>query len=145
MLNTKTSQANQTTELAAWVHSVLAPADRGGLPDNAVIESTWYGSTALWYGQKAEGLRPDVLIVDDSTRKNDHIGGQGMVWQVFDTYLGRRPVYTYRPQGGCDGIVNLSTAFQMEPTTLNNVYHVVARLEPAVSLGSCDPYDPTIQ
>jgi len=139
------SQAKQTTELAAWVHSVLAPADRGGLPDNAVIESTWYGSTALWYGQKAEGLRPDVLIVDDSTRKNDHIGGQGMVWQVFDTYLGRRPVYTYRPQGGCDGIVNLSTAFQMEPTTLNNVYHVVARLEPAVSLGSCDPYDPTIQ
>jgi hypothetical protein len=139
------SQANQTADLAAWVHAVLAPADRGGLPDNAVIESTWYGSTALWYGQKVEGLRPDVLIVDDSARKNDHIGGQGMVWQVFDTYLGRRPVYTYRPQGGCDGIVNLGTAFQMEPTPLNNVYHVVARLEPAVSLGSCDPYDPTIQ
>jgi hypothetical protein len=139
------SQANQTTDLAAWVHAVLAPSELGGLPDNAVIESTWYGSTALWYGQKAEGLRPDVLIIDDSTRKNDHIGGQGMVWQVFDTYLGQRPVYTYRPQGGCDGIVNLGTAFQMEPTPLNNVYHVVARLEPAVSLGSCDPYDPTIQ
>ena len=139
------SQANQTSNLEGWIHAVLAAPENGGLARDAVIESTWYASTALWYGQKVEGLRPDVLIVDDSNRKNDHIGAAGQVWDVFDTYLGKRPVYTYRPQGGCDGIAALSTAFDLQTTSLDNIYRGVARSQPEVSLGSCDPYDPTIQ
>jgi hypothetical protein len=139
------SQPGQTSSLEGWIHAVLATPENGGLAKDAVIESTWYASTALWYGQKVEGLRPDVLIVDDSNRKNDHIGAAGQVWDVFDTYLGKRPVYTYRPQGGCDGITALSTAFDLHTTSLDNIYRVVSRIQPEVSLGSCDPYDPTIQ
>jgi hypothetical protein len=138
------SEARPTGD-AAYIHAVLAPPDQGGLPLNAVIESTWYVSTSLWYGQKVEGLRPDVLIVDDSTRKNDHIGPSGEVWDVFDRYLGLRPVFTFRPEGGCDGITKLSAAFNLQPTSLSGIYHVVARLEPYFAMAPCDPVDPNIQ
>jgi hypothetical protein len=134
------SQAGQT-DRGTWVRQVLAPADQGGLPRNAVIESLWDVSTTLWYGQKALGLRPDILIVDDSTRKNDHIGPSGEVWDVLDMYLGSRPVFTVRPDGGCDGIQALRGAFHLEPTAFKNpdIYQVVARLAPKVSLPPCDP------
>jgi hypothetical protein len=36
------------------------------LPPNAAILSYWDTSTALWYAQLVEGLRPDVLVVDDT-------------------------------------------------------------------------------
>jgi hypothetical protein len=130
------------TQYSTWMNAVLAPPDQGGLARDAVIESTWSDSTILWYGQRVMGLRPDVLIIDDSTRKDDHIGPSGEVWDVFDLYLGTRPVYTDRFQGGCDGIDALGTAFDMQKTDLARVYRVASRLEPRVDLGSCDPVKP---
>ena len=38
----------------------------GSLPQNAAILSYWDASTPLWHAQHAEGLRRDVLIVDDT-------------------------------------------------------------------------------
>jgi hypothetical protein len=131
-----------STSYSIWMNAVLAPPDRGGLAKDAVIESTWSDSTILWYGQKVLGLRPDVLIVDDSTRKNDHIGPSGEVWDVFDKYLGTRPVYTDRFQGGCDGIDALRTAFDLRQTDLSRIYEVGGRLEPRVELRPCDPVKP---
>lgn len=130
------------TQYSTWMNRVLAAPDQGGLARNAVIESTWSDSTILWYGQRVLGLRPDVLIVDDSTRKNDHIGPSGEVWDVFDLYLGTRPVYTDRFQSGCDGIDALGTAFDMQRTTLPRIYRVASRLEPRVDLRPCDPVKP---
>ncbi len=127
---------------AAWMRSVLAPPDQGGLAKEAVIETTWFASTTLWYGQKVLGLRPDILIIDDSTRKNDRIGAAGEVWDVFDKYLGSRPVYTDRFAGGCDGIEALGRAFEMKQTQLTNIYQVLARLEPHVTMSACDPVKP---
>jgi len=135
------SEAANTHD-SIWMKAVLAPPDQGGLAKNAVIESTWSASTTLWYGQRVLGLRPDVMIVDDSTRKNDHIGAAGEVWDVFDTYLATRPVYTDRFQGGCDGIDALSTAFDLRQPALTNIYQVVSRLEPRVDLRPCDPVKP---
>ena len=129
------SEATMTSD-ARWVHAVLAPPDRGGLPENSVIESRWDVSTTLWYGQKVEGLRPDVLIVDDSTRKNDRIGE---VWDVFDLYLGKRPVFTDRFDWGCDGLEALLTTYDLKPTVLPGIYQVVARINPQITLGKCDP------
>jgi hypothetical protein len=79
--------------------------------------------------------------VDDSTRKNDHIGPSGEVWDVLDLYLASRPVFTIRPDGGCDGIQTLRSAFHLEPTAFKNpdIYQVVERLTPQVSLPPCDP------
>jgi hypothetical protein len=130
------------TQYSTWMNAVLAPPDQGGLAKDAVIESTWSASTILWYGQRVLGLRPDVLIVDDSTRKNDHIGPSGEVWDVFDLYLGTRPVYTDRIQGGCDGIAALGTAFELRQTAQANIYQVASRLEPRVDLPPCDPVKP---
>jgi 4-amino-4-deoxy-L-arabinose transferase-like glycosyltransferase len=132
------SEATWTTD-AEWVHAVLAPPDRGGLPENSVIESRWDVSTTLWYGQKVEGLRPDVLIVDDSTRKNDRIGE---VWDVFDLYLGKRPVFTDRFVWGCDGLDALVAAYDLKPTVLAGIYQVVGRVNPQITLGKCDPAPP---
>jgi uncharacterized membrane protein (DUF485 family) len=36
------------------------------LPHGAAILSYWDASTPLWHGQLVEGLRPDVLVVDDT-------------------------------------------------------------------------------
>jgi hypothetical protein len=130
------------TQYSTWMNAVLAPPGQGGLAKDAVIESTWSASTILWYGQRVLGLRPDVLIVDDSTRKDDHIGPSGEVWDVFDMYLGTRPVYTDRIQGGCDGIDALGTAYDLRRTALTNIYQVVSRLEPRVDLPPCDPVKP---
>ena len=135
------SEATDTYD-AGWMRAVLAPPGQGGLGQGAVIETTWSASTTLWYGQKVLGLRPDVLIVDDSTRKNDHIGAAGEVWDVFDTYLGSRPVYTDRFSGGCDGTDALSRAFNMKQTALSGVYQVLGRVVPSVTLGPCDPVTP---
>ena len=132
------SEATKTSA-SAWMHTVLATPDQGGLPPNAIVESYWSASTTLWYGQKVLGLRPDVLIIDDSTRKNDHIGPSGEVWDVFDKYLGSRPVFTMRYEGGCDGLSELRIAYELDATSLSGIYHVVARLEPHVSLSACDP------
>jgi hypothetical protein len=57
-------------------------------------------------------------------------------------YLGTRPVYTDRIQGGCDGIDALGTAYDLRRTALTNIYQVVSRLEPRVDLPPCDPVKP---
>jgi hypothetical protein len=135
------SEAQNTSD-SVWMHQVLAAPDQGGLAQNAVIETTWSASTTLWYGQKVLGLRPDILIIDDSTRKNDHIGAAGEVWDVFDTYIATRPIYTDRFQGGCDGIQALGTAYNLEQTGLTQVYRVTSRIQPPVTLRPCDPVKP---
>ena len=129
---------SKDTGYDTWMRRVLAPPDRGGLPENAVLESWWSASTTLWYGQKALGLRPDVLIIDDSTRKNDHIGAHGEVWDVFDTYLGKRPVFADRFDGGCDGLRALSTIYDIQPTDLPGIHQIASRTSQD-QLPPCDP------
>lgn len=62
-----------------WSEEVL-----DNLEPNSVIFSWWSYSTPLWYQQKINGLRPDVLIINDSTYK----------WESAAlNYLRSRPVY----------------------------------------------------
>jgi hypothetical protein len=112
------SQADQTWD-QKWVESMLAPADQGGLPADSVIVGWWSDSTKLWYGQKVLGLRPDIHIVDDSMRvkAGDNLGD---VWDVIDSYLGRRPVFVDRLSGGCDGTDVLGTMYTMSTYQLPN-------------------------
>ena len=117
--------------------AVLAPADQGGLPANSVIVGWWSDSTTLWYGQKVLGLRPDISIVDDSMRvtPGDNLG---KVWDVIDSYLGRRPVFVDRLSGGCDGTDVLSTMYTMSDYPLPNGVSIlkVADIPRTVS-GNC--------
>ena len=108
------SEAHMTDD-STWMHIVLAPADKGGLPANSVVVSWWSASTTLWYGQRVLGMRPDVYIVDDRTRLDDNLGS---VQDVFNKFLGNRPVFTIRIQGGVDGMQALSTQFDIRPYTL---------------------------
>jgi hypothetical protein len=110
------SEANNTYD-EVWMKAVLAPADNGGLPANAVIVSWWSTSTTLWYGQRVLGLRRDIYIVDDRTRLDDNLGE---VQDVFNRFLGNRPVFTIRLDGGVDGMVALSQEFDIQTFTLGS-------------------------
>jgi hypothetical protein len=116
------SQATQTGR-EAWMQAVLAPADQGGLPLDSVIVSNWYDSTTLWYGQKVEGLRPDIYIVDDTMRvpAGENLG---QVWDVIDTYLGRQPVFLLRFSWNCDGFVNLAKYYDIQEFPLANSFTI---------------------
>ena len=71
---------------ATWLDAVLDERVAGR---NAVIVSWWSYSTPLWYAQHVEGRRPDIRIVDDRTRLDEHLGD---IPAVIDANLGRRPV-----------------------------------------------------
>jgi len=110
------SQAGQTSD-ETWMRAMLAPADQGGLPANSVIVGWWSVSTTLWYGQRVLGLRPDIYIVDDRTRLDDNLGE---VQDVFNRFLGNRPLFTIRLDGGVDGMAALSTEYDITTYTLGS-------------------------
>ena len=61
------------------------------------LVSWWSTSTPLWYAQKVEGLRPDILIVDDRTMLDLDLGRAP---DVIERYLAEgRPVYAIRLDG----------------------------------------------
>jgi len=60
---------------------------------DAVIASRWSCPTPLWYAQRVEGRRPDLLILDDRTRLDQDMGD---MIDVIDAYLGRSPVSLIR-------------------------------------------------
>jgi Protein of unknown function (DUF2723) len=75
-------------QAASWLDDTLPR-----LEPNAVVVSWWSYSTPLWYAQRVEGLRPDIVIVDDRTRLDQDLGS---VTDVIDANLGHRPVYVMR-------------------------------------------------
>jgi len=79
---------SQNRDAASWVDHALEVMG----PD-AVIVSWWSYSTPLWYAQRVEGRRPDLRIVDDRTRLDEHLGD---ITDVIDDELGRHPVYVIR-------------------------------------------------
>lgn len=79
---------SQDREAAAWVGHTLQ-----AMPPGSVIVSWWSYSTPLWYAQRVEGRRPDVVIVDDRTRLDQ---GLGDITDVIDSYLATNPVFVIR-------------------------------------------------
>ena len=72
-----------------WAHAWLDEAFTTLEPD-AVVLSWWSYSTPLWYGQFVEHRRPDVWVVDDRTRLDEHLGE---IEDVIEANLDTRPVY----------------------------------------------------
>jgi hypothetical protein len=83
-----TVDLHRQTDAAKWLAHVVADVQ-----PNAMIVSWWSYSTPLWYGQRVEGERPDIAIVDDRTRLDENLGG---LTDVIDANLGKRPVYVIR-------------------------------------------------
>lgn len=83
-----TVDASNDRAAELWVDRALRVMDEG-----AVIISWWSYSTPLWYAQRVEGRRPDLVIIDDRTRLDE---GLGDITDVIDAYLGRTPVYVIR-------------------------------------------------
>jgi len=99
-------------------------ATTGRLEPNAVVVSWWSYSTTLWYEQLIEGRIPQVTIVDDRTRLDEELGE---VEDVIERYLGQRPVYLIRADGG--EIARVSRRYALDPGPATNVLvRVVDRL-----------------
>jgi Protein of unknown function (DUF2723) len=114
--------SNETTA-STWVHTAMSLFE-----PNAVVLSWWSYSTTLWYAQLIEGLRPDVWIIDDRTRLDEHLGD---VSDVIDAQLGKRPVYLIRLNP--DELAELGTRYQLEPIDMptdQQILHVIGRLAP---------------
>jgi len=90
-----------------YVDSVFA-----SLPPNAAILSYWDASTPLWHGQLVQGLRPDVLIVDDT-----NIVYEGWVTRErrIASLICHRPVFILRLSDGDLGPTRHQ--FRLEPFT----------------------------
>ena len=91
----------------------------------AVVVSWWSYSTPMWYGQLIDGQRPDITIIDDRTRLDEHLGS---VDDVIDAYLDTRPVYVIRAQGS--DLQTIRDRFVIESVGRPaNLYRVTGRQE----------------
>jgi hypothetical protein len=88
-----------------WVDRALRVMDEG-----AVIVSWWSYSTPLWYAQRVEGRRPDLVIIDDRTRLDE---GLGDFTDVIDAHLGRTPVYVIRDDPA--EVALLADRYELQP------------------------------
>jgi hypothetical protein len=91
------------TGAASWLEEALPAVGQG-----AVLVSWWSTSTPLWYAQKVGGLRPDIKIIDDRTMLDE---GLGRAPDVIRRFLGSRPVYVIRLEGG--DLNELTSQFDM--------------------------------
>ena len=105
--------------VAHWV-----PADRsqdlGGdtlvgtmlesLPQDAAILSEWDASTPLWHARHVLGLRPDLLIVDDT---NIVFEGWGSRERRIASLICERPVFMLRLQD--EDLAPTRAAYRVEP------------------------------
>ena len=71
-----------------------ADAMVGLLPPNAAIFTYWASSPPLWYTQLVDGLRPDLLVVDDT---NIVYEGWGNRERRIASVICERPVFVMRP------------------------------------------------
>lgn len=80
------------------------------LPPDSAILSYWDASTPLWHGQLVEGLRPDVLIIDDT-----NIVYEGWVTRErrIASLICERPVYILRLLDG--ELAPTREAYRLEP------------------------------
>ena len=108
------------TAAATWLDEAF-----GAMAPEAVVVSWWSFSTPMWYGQLIEGRRPDVAIVDDRTRLDEHLGS---VNDVIDAYIDTRPVYVIRAHGS--DLQTVREQFVIESVgNPVNLYRVIGRQE----------------
>jgi hypothetical protein len=110
-LNWSTEDLSKDTSGPDYVDAVFS-----SLPPDAAILSYWDASTPLWYGQHVEGLRPDVLIVDDT---NIVYEGWGTREARIASLICSRPVFIERLGDG--DLVPTRAAYQLEPFLNVNV------------------------
>lgn len=106
-LPARARQVDESGDIAAqrWLTATL-----GAMEPNAVVVSWWSYSTSLWYAQYVEGRRPDIWIVDDRTRLDEHLGE---VTDVVKSALAQgRPTYVIRADG--NEIAALAARYDLE-------------------------------
>jgi hypothetical protein len=114
----------QDRAAASWVDRALRAMEPG-----AVIVSWWSYSTPLWYAQRVEGRRPDLVIIDDRTRLAE---GLGDITDVIDAHLGTNPVYVIRDDPS--EVALLAERYELDPVEgrdAHSLTQVVGRKETA--------------
>jgi hypothetical protein len=114
---TRAAAVDRTADRSAqvWTRDVLA-----ALEPNAVVVSWWSYSTPLWYATIVDGLRPDILIVDDRNREDQNLLELS---QVIDLYIATRPVYLIR--NGTSELGALVGRFELRPLEVPSASNVL--------------------
>jgi hypothetical protein len=88
LMNWRAADRSEDQSGPDYVNAVFS-----ALPENAAILSEWDASTPLWHGQQVLGLRPDVLVVDDT-----NIVYEGWVTRErrIESLICDRPVFILR-------------------------------------------------
>ena len=122
----RAKQLDRSSDTSAerWLDAMF-----GTLPENSVVVTWWSYSTALWYGQHVEGRRPDIMIIDDRTLLDLHLGEAA---DAVATFMDQRPVYVIRANGhDLELVLQRFDLEALADPTLNNVWHVTGRRAPA--------------
>ncbi len=93
------------------------------LEPGATVVSWWSASTPLWYGTIVEGRRPDIRIVDDRTRLDEHLG---TVADVIRAELPKGPVYVIRTPAEASVLKEQFVLERMPIEVFTPVYRVVS-------------------
>ncbi len=108
------------TQASVWLDEAF-----DAMAPRALVLSWWSYSTPMWYGQLVDDRRPDIAIVDDRTRLDEHLGS---VADVIDANVDTRPVYVIRVQAS--EVQALGDRFVIEPVGRpDNLYRVIGRQE----------------
>jgi len=110
--------ASRETWAREWLDSAMTV-----IPRDAVVVSWWSYSTTLWYGQFVEGMRPDVLVLDDRTILDREMG---TVRDVIERFRGQRPVVLIRLP---DEIAELRRDYPMSALTATAPGSAIWRLD----------------
>jgi hypothetical protein len=105
LANFATSDRSGDRSGSDYVEAVFA-----ALPAQAAILSVWDASTPLWHGQHVQGLRPDILIVDDT---NIVYEGWGTRERRIESLVCDRPVFILRLSD--QDLVPTAREFALEP------------------------------
>jgi hypothetical protein len=107
------------------------------LPPDAAILSEWDASTPLWHAQLVLGLRPDVLVVDDT---NIVYEGWGSRERRIAALICERPVFMIRLDVA--DLAPTRAMFRVEPIVMARVAHggpTAAVARPVYRIESRDP------
>ncbi|HZM73010.1 MAG TPA: DUF2723 domain-containing protein [Candidatus Polarisedimenticolia bacterium] len=123
---TRAAQLDRSSDTSAerWLDAMFET-----LPEDSVVVTWWSYSTALWYGQHVEGRRPDIMIIDDRTLLDLHLGEAA---DAVATFMDQRPVYVIRANGhDLELVLERFDLEALADPTLYNVWHVTGRRAPA--------------
>ncbi len=131
-LNWSTADLSNDHSGTTYINAVFS-----ALPADAAILSYWDASSPLWYGQHVDGLRPDILIVDDTNIVYENWGTREA---RIAALICSRPVFILRLDGR--DLIPTRAAYNLVPFLMVSVAAGGPSAVASVEIYQVEPIDP---